>query len=132
MKRALIAHHGQHRWRRLAEKAAVEAADRDIAAGNLKIVIYGMPMPSDLEYRRLLKTRFDIDVELGGCVLPGDYDIAHYNGPMRREIERRFGQGVLEKTEADARLIHEQHREGPAALRCLTAEEDAALNATGK
>jgi hypothetical protein len=132
MKQALISRHGRHRWRRVAEEAAAEAAKRDIAAGKLKIVIYGMPMPSDLEYQRLLKTRFGIDVELGGCVLPGEYDIAHYNRPMRREIERRFGRGILEKTEADARLLHEQHQEGPAALRCMTAEEDAALNATGK
>ena len=116
----------------VAEEAAAEAATRDIAAGNLKIVLYGMPMPSDLEYQRLLKARFGIELELGGCVLPGDYDMSLYNQPMRREIERRFGQGILEKTEADARLLHKRRQEGPAALRCLTAEEDAALNATGK
>jgi hypothetical protein len=132
MEQLLIARHGRDRWHRVAKEAAVEAARRDIAAGNLKIVLYGMPMPSDLEYRQLLEKRYGIELQLGGCVLPGDYDIAHYNGPMRREIERRFGQGILEKTEADARLMHEQHRNGPDALQCLTAEEDAALNATGR
>jgi hypothetical protein len=130
MTEALVARHGRHRWRRVAQDAVAEAAQRDVDAGNLRIVIYGMPMPSDYEYQRLLKARYGIEMQLGGCVLPSELDMDRYNQRMRAEIERRFGLGVLEKTEQDARLVAERRRQDPDALQCLTAEQDAAVNAT--
>ncbi|MHC4414826.1 MAG: hypothetical protein ACYS0G_06035 [Planctomycetota bacterium] len=128
MRQRLVAVNGQRRWRRVSEEAVVTAADRDIATGVLRVKLFGMPMPSDIVYQRILKERFGIEVELGGCVLPTEYDVAPYNQRMREEIERRFGPGVLEKTQEEARRRQERRQEDPVALRCLTADEDKALS----
>ncbi len=116
MRPALVARCGPQEWRRVVEAAVVEAARRDIAAGTLQVVIYGVPAPADLEYEQLLNARFGIEVELGGCILPDEYDRGPYDRAMRQEIERRFGEGVLERTQQEARRLVERRGDDPGGV----------------
>ncbi len=104
----LLARHGGARFAALGRDAARLAAERDIAAGTFRLLVYGLPRPSDGEYRRLLKERFGIEAVPAGCVPPVRYDPMAYNEPMKKAIEARFGQGVIERTEAEAQRLWEQ------------------------
>ncbi len=126
MRQLLAARHGRTRLVAIGEEAARLAAERDIKAGRLRLWLFGMPGPADEAYRRLLEERFDIEVRLGGCILPERFDVEPYNERMRTEIERRFGAGILERMQQEARRQWEEQ----GALQCLTAEEDAAVNAS--
>lgn len=82
-----------------------EAARRDIARGHLELRVYGEIFYSEKEYAQLLKER------LGVCWNRVAYCIVTerqsnewnaYNKVMEREIERRYGVGILERLEREA------------------------------
>ncbi|MHC4428718.1 MAG: hypothetical protein ACYS0D_08950, partial [Planctomycetota bacterium] len=113
MRGELRARAGLQRWREIVKEVAVDAAERDIAEGRLVVTIWGFPGPADHVYQKLLKERFGIEVRMGGCVLPEDYDPEHYNGRMLAEIERRFGQGILEETQKEAERLSRKDAQLP-------------------
>lgn len=70
--------------------------------GQYKILIYGLPV--SMEYPRLLRQRYGIDMQLRGCVVT-DLELAYahgYNGVSKEAAKRKFGQDIFEKTFADA------------------------------
>lgn len=86
------------------------SAHRDLAAGVLRLEVYGEYSPWEDEEAGILKTRYGIERKwVAGCIL-SDSVLAHadgYNTPMLREIDRRFGEGVTEKIYREAKLKYE-------------------------
>jgi thiol-disulfide isomerase/thioredoxin len=74
-------------------------AEKDIAAGILKIKRYGLTIAIPSETLVRLKTKYNIEIVENGCVLvyvtPGYFKA--YNDVMRAEIRKRFGAEVLAK-----------------------------------
>jgi hypothetical protein len=87
-----------------ARKAGGAEATHDLQNGRLAIETYGLPMPQ--EYAQILRARYDIEVR----PIAGDTDvtakvIGHkqgYNEVSEREINRRFGDGVIEQAAEEA------------------------------
>jgi hypothetical protein len=81
-------------------------AQRDIERGHLELRGYGKPAAWLPNYARLLKDRLDVAyVSVAGCVVTQQLvdQTAAYNAAMTREIERRFGAGVLQRLQNEAR-----------------------------
>ena len=80
-------------------------ARNDLKSNRLALETFGLPAPSSGEYRKLLLERYGIDVRsIGGCVVDKEL-VGHargYNEVAMKEIERRFGIDIFEKTQADA------------------------------
>jgi hypothetical protein len=98
---------GLYFWHEDPQKVGLAAAERDVAAGRLRIEVCGPPpAPWYLEYMRLLRQRHGIEVEfVAGCVVTESFvaKMDAYNERMVREIHSRFGAGVLETASRDAR-----------------------------
>lgn len=92
-----------------------EEAQQDIRAGKLAERIYGLAFQHDPIYEDLLQKRFGIQLErVAMCAVGEDLamHIASYNSTMRKEIERRFGVDVLEKTMNEAQRIWKESHPG--------------------
>ena len=97
-------------------EAAAQEARQDIEKGHLEIRTFGLPVPSIGEYAGLLGERLGVAlVPVAGCVVTGDLvaSVDAYNSVMEREIERRFGKGVLDRLSREADAIWEQRRQQP-------------------
>lgn len=94
---------------RRAYAAGIQDAKNDIAAGSLAIETLGWPPPWDQEYALLLHRRYNIHVRrVGHCVVAEETE-AHargYNQVAEKEIERRFGDNVLQDATTEARKLH--------------------------
>ena len=107
-----------------AAEAARSQAERDIAEGRLQF-IYCSPLhwytPQDWagEYNRLLKERFSVDPTVSVNSPYSDPDDRYvfeceYGWRMRSEIERRFGEGILQAVEAEAKQLFSAEMEANA------------------
>jgi hypothetical protein len=86
--------------------AGQAAAERDLAAGRLRLKGYGLPPPWYPEYVRLLRERYGIEMEgVAGCVVTESLvaEVEGYNERMLREIHCRFGAEALKRVARDAR-----------------------------
>jgi len=96
----------QRQIRRLqAHQAGAEVARQDIGRSVLQLRSAGLPAAWSREYRQLLRTRYNIAEGSGlGCTGTEEEfaSIHSYNRTMRVEIERKYGQGVLEQAAKDA------------------------------
>ena len=75
-------------------------ARRDIERGHLELRGYGLPARCTPDYVRLLKDRAGVSyVPVAGCSVsrPLRRHTDEYNEVMTREIERRFGAGIVER-----------------------------------
>jgi hypothetical protein len=103
------------RWR--AESTA--EAERDLKAGKLRLKTYGLPAPWSGRFRALAREKLGVEIEaVAGCVVGEDLleRTAGYNGPMRQEINRRFGPGALDKLAEEARAQHQKGQQGQRAV----------------
>jgi hypothetical protein len=94
-------------WPAAPGAAGRDAAERDIAAGKLRLKSYSPPAPPWYqEYVRLLQTRHGIEIEgVAGCDVSETFVacVEGYNERMLREIRNRFGADVLERTARETR-----------------------------
>jgi hypothetical protein len=105
------------RWRARGR----EEAERDLAAGKLCLRTRGLPVKWAEKYHEMAKEQLGIEFEaVAGCVVTEELaeQTDGYNEPMRREIDRRFGPGSLDKiaeraSEQYAREKANRDREGP-------------------
>jgi hypothetical protein len=76
------------------EEVGAAEAERDIAAGILRLKTYGLPAPWFVDYQNLMKSRLGVEIKpVAGCVVT-DYltkNAGGYNRRMNEEIARRFG-----------------------------------------
>ena len=86
-------------------------ARRDIDAGKLIYHLCGYPAPECQPWGELLWERCGVQLNLGGCgVSPELISYANgYNAVVERELESRFGRGILNSLLREAR---EQLRAG--------------------
>lgn len=80
-------------------------ADNDLRANRLVVENWGLPMKGQDEYAKILRERYRIEFKRVGGDVVDVQTIGHaegYNELSEREIKRRFGDDVLEKTEAEA------------------------------
>ena len=84
-------------------------AARDIAAGNLRMRTYGLPIPGGVPtYETLLAERLGVKVYLvAGCLVTPELvaKTEAYNAAVEAEIARRFGDGMLKSLEKEAARI---------------------------
>ena len=74
-------------------------AERDIAAGTLKIRTYGLPAPWCPKAGKLLQDRLGVRLEaVAGCVVTDELteNVRGYNSRMKREIAARFGPNAVD------------------------------------
>jgi hypothetical protein len=87
-------------------------AQKDISHGILVYEFAGLPAPSDDEEIRLLRERYHIEMRrVAGDEIRIDA-ISHmigYNEISLPEIERRFGKGILEKVDQEAKANYEKN-----------------------
>jgi hypothetical protein len=87
-------------------------AQNDISHGILVYEFAGLPAPSDDEEIRLLRERYHIELRrVAGDEIRIDA-ISHmigYNEISLPEIERRFGKGILEKVDQEAKANYEKN-----------------------
>ena len=93
-----------------------QEAQEDIQRGHLEIRGYGLPARWMPLYARLLKERLGVRFnEVAGCMVSRRLEkhTKAYNEMMMREIERRYGAGILEKLadEASEMYAATQHAE---------------------
>jgi hypothetical protein len=91
---------------RSPEEAGAAEAERDIAAGVLRLKTYGLPAHWIGEYQDLMKSRLGVEIRpVAGCVVPESLrrNAGAYNRRMEAEISRRFGAGAQAKIVAEAR-----------------------------
>lgn len=92
-----------------ARRAGRDEAARDIAAGDLRLRTYGLPIPGGVPtYETLLAERLGVKVDLvGGCLVTPELvaKTSAYNAAVEAEIARRFGGGMLESLEKEAARI---------------------------
>ena len=96
----LMASQGSERMRGEA------SAKSDIAHGRYRELTYGLPGPGRLEYTRVLRERYGIEVRVvAGCVVPPtliDY-VAGYNSVSMAAAKRKFGRNVFREAGDEAR-----------------------------
>ena len=88
-------------------------AERDIAADKLCLKTYGKLVHWFPHLRTMAKERYGIDFEVvAGCVIDEELKerTEGYNEPVRQEINRRFGKGILEQLTEEARVRYERER----------------------
>ena len=75
-----------------------QEALRDIAAGKLIYHVCGYPAPECERWGELLWERCGAQLSLGGCVVTTDTlgYVESYNAVVKRELETRFGVGILD------------------------------------
>jgi hypothetical protein len=98
-----------------ANDVGTAEAERDIKAGALKLKTHGYPAPWLHVWSDLMKERLGVEVEVvGDCVVTDELEanVKSYNERMNREIERRFGTGVVEALFQEARGKYEAARAG--------------------
>lgn len=105
-------------------RAAAQEAKQDIERGHLEIRTYGLPARWRNEYAGLLGNRLEVAlVPVAGCVVTGQLlaEVDAYNCIMEREIERRYGKGVLDRLSDEAQAPWNEMRSetpvGPATTR---------------
>lgn len=79
---------------------------KDIAAGKLAWHNLGFPTPWRLDFSKILKEKYGVESkEVGDCEpnMPLARHTKAYNETMKAEIEKRFGKGVVEKAEEEAK-----------------------------
>lgn len=85
-------------------------AERDIAAGDLRLRTYGLPMSWDETLAKLLAERIGVEIDLvAGCLVTPELlaETTAYNETVEAEIARRFGAGTLKSIEKEAIRIDE-------------------------
>lgn len=83
-----------------------EEARRALANGKLILVVYGYPSVGTVAYEAAIREKYGVETRcIGGCIVSqGACAFAEaYNAVMKREIEARYGAGVLEKEMQAAR-----------------------------
>ena len=105
----IITEHDEQ-YSRSAYEAGRKQAERDLQQGILVIESYGLPGPWTAEYESLLAERYHIQLKfIAGCMV-GPRESGHakgYNEVMLREIDKRFGENLLEKVESEIIGKHE-------------------------
>ncbi|MGI8668744.1 MAG: hypothetical protein ACR2J3_02735 [Aridibacter sp.] len=87
-----------------------EEALEDIEANKLKLKVSGLKVRWFQEWRKILSDEFGVEIDvIAGCmVLDKDSDYAGgYNEISEKELEKRFGNDILEKTLEKAKSIWE-------------------------
>ncbi len=87
------------------EEAGAAEAERDIAAGVLRLKTYGLPAHWYFKYQELMKSRLGVEIKpVAGCVVDESLrgNVTGYNRRMNAEIARRFGAGAQDKIVAEA------------------------------
>ncbi len=87
------------------EKAGAAEAERDIAAGVLRLKTYGLPAHWFGDYSSLMQSRLGVEIRpVAGCVVTESLvrNVQGYNKRMNEEIASRFGPGAQDKVVADA------------------------------
>ena len=82
-----------------------EQARHDLAAGHLELRMYGLVVPQDAVFERLLQDRLGVQLtRVAGCAIGGQEmkQVDVYNRVMREEIDRRFGPGSIERLREEA------------------------------
>jgi hypothetical protein len=107
MRPTLLADPTLQKFQSLAYKRGKAEAKRDLAQGYLIHKAGGGRIPMDYgAYCDILRARYNVRVDvIAGCVVTRkllDY-IQGYNEVSTAEIERRFGEGVLERTREEVR-----------------------------
>ncbi|MGA2066608.1 MAG: hypothetical protein ABSG86_16650 [Thermoguttaceae bacterium] len=79
-------------------------AEREISLGRLKLKSFGLQGDFEREYAALLQERCKVDVEYvpGKVGSQEEQAIDRYNRRMSREIEKRFGAGILDQIRDEA------------------------------
>jgi hypothetical protein len=88
------------------EAAGAADAERDIAAGVLRLKTYGLPSPWFFEYAELMEARLGVEIQgVAGCDVDDGLRrrVAGYNRRVEREIRERFGPAAQETIEAEAK-----------------------------
>ena len=89
-----------HEW-----TSGAAEAQQDIQRGHLEVRGYGLPARWVPDYARLLNDRLGVRFNtVAGCMVSSRLanHTNEYNEVMRREIERRYGAGILEKLADEA------------------------------
>lgn len=107
----------------LARKIGAKDAKSHVAANKLAVESFGMPAAWMGEYKKLLKSQYDIELRtVAGCVVD-DRILGHaegYNKVMETEIKRRFGGDALKRAQQDAMKARQ---EGAASIRLSSASD---------
>jgi hypothetical protein len=80
-------------------------AEQDLAAWKLRLKTYGLPSEWSWKYQKMAWKKFRVEFEVvAGCGVSDELvqRADGYNERMRREIDRRFGPGALDKLEEAA------------------------------
>jgi hypothetical protein len=85
-----------------------EQARMDRANDCLRLQFYGLHRGSFWFYVELLEQQLDVEVFWHGCSISSDLPewVGGYNEVMVKEIERRFGEGILDSLSAQARRAY--------------------------
>jgi hypothetical protein len=98
-----------------AAKGEAEA-ERDIAAGTLKIKTYGLPVPWRPKAGQLLEDQLGVRLEtVAGCVVTDELteNVRGYNSRMKREIAARFGPNAVDEIFKEAEEEYQREHAVP-------------------
>jgi len=104
------------------EEAGAAEAERDIAAGVLRLKSYGLPAHWFGDYARLMQSRLGVEIKpVAGCVVTTSLvrNVQGYNKRMTEEIIRRFGPGAQDKIITEAQT-------GPTSVLMIQSLSDNA------
>jgi hypothetical protein len=102
-----------HAWRMAQARETGRAqATLDVAAGNLELRTWGIPIPGDsFTFEKLLTERLGVRVgAVGGCLVTSE-QAAHtegYNAVVEAEIKRRFGSNIFDTLKEEAARIDKE------------------------
>ena len=79
---------------------------RDVSAGQFRLLTYGELITGYNPYKEILLQAYKVEVLEGGCSVSDEMleEARGYNEVQGREMERRYGTGILEK-------VHQQSLE---------------------
>jgi hypothetical protein len=87
------------------EEAGAAEAERDIAAGVLRLKTYGLPAHWYDDYQKMMKSRLGVEIKpVAACVVTSTLtrNVGGYNRRMEEEITRRFGAAAHDQIVAQA------------------------------
>jgi hypothetical protein len=96
-------------WDASAKLRGRAAAERDVRAGRLEILIYGLPSASQVEYAQVFRKKYGVEVKVvAGCVVSEALVayVAGYNEVSESLVKKRFGRQVFEAVEREAEALH--------------------------
>jgi hypothetical protein len=84
---------------------------RDVSVGRFRLLTYGEPIAGYNPYKEILSNGYNVEVHEGGCSVSDEIleEARGYNEVQGRELERRYGVGILNKVHQQSREAYEKY-----------------------